>query len=68
MVRDSPHGQGDDNDRDWKFGRTEVFTAPCHPEDLTTTQKLAVATVGLLAIVVGIMGLLGFPLRPRDRE
>lgn len=55
-------------DRDRKVGRTEVSTVAFCPEDLTPKQKLAVAAVGLLAIFVGVMGLLGFPIRFWDRE
>jgi len=56
------------DDRERKFGRTEVSIGPLRLEDLTPAQRLAVAAVGFLAIVVGVMGLLGISIRPRDRE
>jgi hypothetical protein len=53
---------------DRKFGPTEISIRPLRPEDLTPKQKLALAAVGLLAIFVGVMGLLGIPIRFQDRE
>ena len=51
-----------------KFGPTEFGLVRVGPEDWTPSQRLAAFVVGGMAIVVGVMGLLGISIVPRDRR
>jgi hypothetical protein len=50
-----------------KFGPTEYSIVPTSPEDWTPTQRVAAMVIGATAMLVGICGLLGIRIEPRDR-
>lgn len=49
------------------FGPTEYSIVPTPPEDWTPTQRVAAMVVGATAMLVGICGLIGIRIEPRDR-
>jgi hypothetical protein len=49
------------------FGPTEYSIVPTPPEDWTPTQRVAAMVIGATAMLVGICGLLGIRIEPRDR-
>ncbi len=58
---------GPSKSNDFKFGPTEYSIVPTPPEDWTPTQRVAAMVIGATAMLVGICGLLGIRIEPRNR-